>query len=77
MELQQRSVEYMSVFKKYDHLRPALLENMPLIESSRSKSVIANGEEQGNLLESDVSRTNEENLQQNEVLMIIIIIKRE
>ncbi|KAJ8303619.1 hypothetical protein KUTeg_020015 [Tegillarca granosa] len=66
VELQQRSVEYMSVFKKYDHLRPALLENMPLIESSRSKSVIANGEEQGNLLESDVNRTNEENLHQNE-----------
>lgn len=66
VELQQRSVEYMSVFKKYDHLRPALLENMPLIESSRSKSVIGNDEEQGNLLESDVSRTNEENLQQNE-----------
>ncbi|KAH9503437.1 AP-1 complex subunit gamma-1, partial [Bulinus truncatus] len=33
VELQQRSVEYTNVFSKFDHIRPALLEHMPLIES--------------------------------------------
>ncbi|CAL1527635.1 unnamed protein product [Lymnaea stagnalis] len=33
VELQQRSVEYSNLFSKFDHLRPALLEHMPLIEA--------------------------------------------
>ncbi|KAM9328916.1 AP-1 complex subunit gamma-like 2 [Gastrophryne carolinensis] len=34
VELQQRAVEYNALFKKYDHLRSAVLEKMPLPEKS-------------------------------------------
>ncbi|OWF34773.1 AP-1 complex subunit gamma-1-like isoform X2 [Mizuhopecten yessoensis] len=45
VELQQRSVEYTSVFTKFDHMRSALLEQMPLIEKSRSKNMLSNEDE--------------------------------
>nr|XP_025863336.1 AP-1 complex subunit gamma-like 2 isoform X2 [Vulpes vulpes] len=32
MELQQRAVEYNTLFRKYDHMRAAILEKMPLVE---------------------------------------------
>ncbi|XDA78063.1 hypothetical protein R6Z07F_008163 [Ovis aries] len=32
VELQQRAVEYNALFRKYDHLRAAVLEKMPLVE---------------------------------------------
>nr|XP_020460199.1 AP-1 complex subunit gamma-1-like [Monopterus albus] len=32
VELQQRAVEYNALFKKYDHMRAAVLERMPVIE---------------------------------------------
>nr|KAF6483074.1 adaptor related protein complex 1 subunit gamma 2 [Rousettus aegyptiacus] len=32
MELQQRAVEYNTLFRKYDHMRAAILEKMPLME---------------------------------------------
>lgn len=32
MELQQRAVEYNTLFQKYDHMRAAILEKMPLME---------------------------------------------
>ncbi|XP_072006771.1 AP-1 complex subunit gamma-like 2 [Engystomops pustulosus] len=34
VELQQRAVEYNALFKKYDHMRSAILEKMPLPENS-------------------------------------------
>ncbi|XP_044130242.1 AP-1 complex subunit gamma-like 2 [Bufo gargarizans] len=34
VELQQRAVEYNALFKKYDHMRPAILEKMPVPEKS-------------------------------------------
>uniref|UniRef100_F6UVW5 AP-1 complex subunit gamma n=1 Tax=Xenopus tropicalis TaxID=8364 RepID=F6UVW5_XENTR len=34
VELQQRAVEYNALFKKYDHMRPALLERMPIMEKA-------------------------------------------
>ncbi|MEE6500352.1 hypothetical protein FKM82_003749 [Ascaphus truei] len=34
VELQQRAVEYNALFKKYDHMRSALLERMPIMEKS-------------------------------------------
>uniref|UniRef100_A0A8C5N1S7 AP-1 complex subunit gamma n=1 Tax=Leptobrachium leishanense TaxID=445787 RepID=A0A8C5N1S7_9ANUR len=34
VELQQRAVEYNALFKKYDHMRPAILEKMPMEEKS-------------------------------------------
>uniref|UniRef100_A0A8C7YF07 AP-1 complex subunit gamma n=1 Tax=Oryzias sinensis TaxID=183150 RepID=A0A8C7YF07_9TELE len=42
VELQQRAVEYNALFKKYDHMRAAVLERMPLIEKNNSGN--ANGE---------------------------------
>ncbi|XP_006835485.1 PREDICTED: AP-1 complex subunit gamma-like 2 isoform X2 [Chrysochloris asiatica] len=32
VELQQRAVEYNTLFRKYDHMRAAVLEKMPLVE---------------------------------------------
>ncbi|PNI96669.1 AP1G2 isoform 9 [Pan troglodytes] len=32
VELQQRAVEYDTLFRKYDHMRAAILEKMPLVE---------------------------------------------
>ncbi|XP_037690508.1 AP-1 complex subunit gamma-like 2 isoform X2 [Choloepus didactylus] len=34
VELQQRAVEYNTLFRKYDHMRAAILEKMPLMEQS-------------------------------------------
>ncbi|XP_061077931.1 AP-1 complex subunit gamma-1 [Conger conger] len=34
VELQQRAIEYNALFKKYDHMRPALLERMPVMEKT-------------------------------------------
>uniref|UniRef100_A0A4W3J4C8 AP-1 complex subunit gamma n=1 Tax=Callorhinchus milii TaxID=7868 RepID=A0A4W3J4C8_CALMI len=34
VELQQRAVEYSALFMRFDHMRPALLERMPLIQKS-------------------------------------------
>ncbi|KAK3086859.1 hypothetical protein FSP39_024475 [Pinctada imbricata] len=48
VEIQQRSVEFTCIFKKYDNLRSALLEQMPLIESSRSKNVLSDSLENSN-----------------------------
>ncbi|XP_039110653.1 AP-1 complex subunit gamma-like 2 isoform X1 [Hyaena hyaena] len=35
VELQQRAVEYSTLFRKYDHMRAAILEKMPLVERGR------------------------------------------
>ncbi|XP_052047413.1 AP-1 complex subunit gamma-like 2 isoform X3 [Apodemus sylvaticus] len=34
VELQQRAVEYNTLFQKYDHMRAAILEKMPLVQRS-------------------------------------------
>ncbi|XP_016049903.1 AP-1 complex subunit gamma-like 2 isoform X2 [Erinaceus europaeus] len=34
VELQQRAVEYNALFRKYDHMRAAILEKMPVVEPS-------------------------------------------
>ncbi|XP_032897960.1 AP-1 complex subunit gamma-1-like isoform X2 [Amblyraja radiata] len=34
VELQQRAVEYSALFMRFDHMRPALLERMPLIQKT-------------------------------------------
>nr|KAG5693087.1 hypothetical protein BaRGS_014037 [Batillaria attramentaria] len=64
MELQQRSVEYTALFNKFDHMRPALLEHMPLIETHHH--TLENGlEDEGeDLLGGDpVTRANQHNMQ--------------
>uniref|UniRef100_A0A672V4S8 AP-1 complex subunit gamma n=1 Tax=Strigops habroptila TaxID=2489341 RepID=A0A672V4S8_STRHB len=40
VELQQRAVEYNALFKKYDHMRPALLERMPTLEREKGVHLI-------------------------------------
>jgi hypothetical protein len=64
IELQQRGVEFSQLFRKYEHLRPALLERMPPMETARPASssnpaAMTNGEtsedldatgDEGNLL---------------------------
>ncbi|XP_025076007.1 AP-1 complex subunit gamma-1-like isoform X3 [Pomacea canaliculata] len=65
MELQQRSVEYSTIFSGFDHLRAALLEHMPLIVTHHH--TLENGLEAGDdeyLSERDsISRTNQQNMQ--------------
>uniref|UniRef100_A0A8D0CXQ2 AP-1 complex subunit gamma n=1 Tax=Sander lucioperca TaxID=283035 RepID=A0A8D0CXQ2_SANLU len=55
VELQQRAVEYNALFKKYDHMRPALLERMPIMEKSASNGpteiVQTNGETEPSVVE--------------------------
>uniref|UniRef100_A0A8C3ASP6 AP-1 complex subunit gamma n=1 Tax=Cyclopterus lumpus TaxID=8103 RepID=A0A8C3ASP6_CYCLU len=52
VELQQRAVEYNALFKKYDHMRPALLERMPIMEKTAANGpteiVQTNGETEAN-----------------------------
>ncbi|KAM9322033.1 AP-1 complex subunit gamma-like 2 [Pholidichthys leucotaenia] len=45
VELQQRAVEYNALFKKYDHMRAAVLERMPVIE--KNSPGYTNGESTG------------------------------
>ncbi|XP_034038598.1 AP-1 complex subunit gamma-like 2 isoform X1 [Thalassophryne amazonica] len=62
VELQQRAVEYNALFKKYDHMRAAVLERMPVIEKNSGQ---INGESTGkalNMIETD-------KLKQGEVLL--------
>ncbi|XP_032239226.2 AP-1 complex subunit gamma-1 isoform X2 [Nematostella vectensis] len=45
MELQQRGVEYITLFKKYDNMRPALLEKMPAVQQNKMNGdAMSNGE---------------------------------
>ncbi|XP_061336000.1 AP-1 complex subunit gamma-1-like isoform X3 [Pezoporus flaviventris] len=56
VELQQRAVEYNALFKKYDHMRPALLERMPVMEkvtiNGPTEIVQSNGETESAGLET-------------------------
>uniref|UniRef100_A0A8C9FJH7 AP-1 complex subunit gamma n=1 Tax=Pavo cristatus TaxID=9049 RepID=A0A8C9FJH7_PAVCR len=56
VELQQRAVEYNALFKKYDHMRPALLERMPVMEkvttNGPTEIVQTNGETETAVLET-------------------------
>ncbi|TRY97156.1 hypothetical protein DNTS_009642 [Danionella cerebrum] len=56
VELQQRAVEYNALFKKYDHMRPALLERMPIMEKTATNGpaeiVQTNGETESTILDT-------------------------
>ncbi|VDH91650.1 AP-1 complex subunit gamma-1 [Mytilus galloprovincialis] len=76
VELQQRSVEYSQIFNKFDSLRFSLLEQMPLIETSRSKNILHENSSE-NLLngisdEGDVQKENKKNLQESPNILDIL-----
>ncbi|XP_053558293.1 AP-1 complex subunit gamma-like 2 [Bombina bombina] len=48
VELQQRAVEYNALFKKYDHMRSAILEKMPVEEKALTGDIKKATEEQEN-----------------------------
>ncbi|XP_058011617.1 AP-1 complex subunit gamma-1 isoform X2 [Pituophis catenifer annectens] len=56
VELQQRAVEYNALFKKYDHMRSALLERMPVLEKLAANGPTdvtqPNGEAEPTILET-------------------------
>uniref|UniRef100_A0A3Q3DJ58 AP-1 complex subunit gamma n=1 Tax=Hippocampus comes TaxID=109280 RepID=A0A3Q3DJ58_HIPCM len=55
VELQQRAVEYNALFKKYDHMRAAVLERMPVIE--RNSPGHRNGDSMGDVIkEAEVDK---------------------
>ncbi|KAK0045846.1 AP-1 complex subunit gamma-1-like isoform X2 [Biomphalaria pfeifferi] len=64
VELQQRSVEYTNVFSKFDHIRSALLEHMPLIEAHPHSLDVSYQEKNdySSLLSEPVSRPAQENV---------------
>ncbi|XP_048448250.1 AP-1 complex subunit gamma-1-like isoform X2 [Rhincodon typus] len=54
VELQQRAVEYNALFKKFDHMRSALLERMPIMEkvtNGPTETAQTNGESEPTILE--------------------------
>ncbi|XP_052229804.1 AP-1 complex subunit gamma-1-like isoform X2 [Dreissena polymorpha] len=61
-ELQQRAVEYTTIFRKYDHMRSALLEPMPLMQKSRSTAVLEESANGTTELLDTVEKLNTENI---------------
>uniref|UniRef100_A0A8C1B418 AP-1 complex subunit gamma n=2 Tax=Cyprinus carpio TaxID=7962 RepID=A0A8C1B418_CYPCA len=54
LELQQRAVEYNALFKKYDHMRAAVLERMPVMDKNSPGHT--NGDTSGEIKEPDPSK---------------------
>uniref|UniRef100_A0A8C1G4B0 Adaptor related protein complex 1 subunit gamma 2 n=1 Tax=Cyprinus carpio carpio TaxID=630221 RepID=A0A8C1G4B0_CYPCA len=54
LELQQRAVEYNALFKKYDHMRAAVLERMPVMDKNSPGHT--NGDTSGEIKEPDTSK---------------------
>uniref|UniRef100_A0A673IDG5 AP-1 complex subunit gamma n=1 Tax=Sinocyclocheilus rhinocerous TaxID=307959 RepID=A0A673IDG5_9TELE len=54
LELQQRAVEYNALFKKYDHMRAAVLERMPVMDKNLPGHT--NGDTPGEIKEPDTSK---------------------
>uniref|UniRef100_A0A672R7A6 AP-1 complex subunit gamma n=1 Tax=Sinocyclocheilus grahami TaxID=75366 RepID=A0A672R7A6_SINGR len=54
LELQQRAVEYNALFKKYDHMRAAVLERMPVMD--KNSPGYTNGDTPGEIKEPDTSK---------------------
>lgn len=57
VELQQRGVEFSQLFKKYEYLRPALLERMPPMEVARTSHDNGPPMTNGDLEEEELSNS--------------------
>ncbi|XP_015234916.1 PREDICTED: AP-1 complex subunit gamma-1-like [Cyprinodon variegatus] len=60
VELQQRAVEYNALFKKYDHMRAAVLERMPVIQKNSL------GQTNGEVSEETIKETQPGKVKQEE-----------
>ncbi|GFY61810.1 hypothetical protein TNIN_260921 [Trichonephila inaurata madagascariensis] len=73
VELQQRAIEFSSLFRKFDHLRPSLLERMPAMENRNSRETVVQNGEVG---EEDVSAVKEDkenkNVEDSNVLLDLL-----
>ncbi|XP_026342272.2 AP-1 complex subunit gamma-like 2 isoform X1 [Ursus arctos] len=57
VELQQRAVEYNTLFRKYDHMRAAILEKMPLVERGGTQDEEAKESKEAQLSEAALVST--------------------
>ncbi|XP_046883704.1 AP-1 complex subunit gamma-like 2 [Hypomesus transpacificus] len=64
VELQQRAVEYNALFKKYDHMRAAVLERMPVIDKNSP------GHTNGESTEGTIKERESIKLKQGEAVLI-------
>uniref|UniRef100_A0A8C9SRZ5 AP-1 complex subunit gamma n=1 Tax=Scleropages formosus TaxID=113540 RepID=A0A8C9SRZ5_SCLFO len=76
VELQQRAVEYNALFKKYDHMRAALLERMPVMEKTAANGpteiVQTNGEAEPSVLDvKHVPSAPQPSVQANDLLDLL------
>ncbi|XP_035208800.1 LOW QUALITY PROTEIN: AP-1 complex subunit gamma-1-like [Stegodyphus dumicola] len=76
VELQQRAIEFSSLFRKYNHLRPSLLEHMPAMESKSSNNVAI---QNGDITEEDLfsnaikeNKENQKNVEDSSVLLDLL-----
>ncbi|GFG37089.1 hypothetical protein Cfor_05758 [Coptotermes formosanus] len=86
IELQQRGVEFSQLFRKYEHMRPALLERMPPMETARPNAVnnpaaMTNGEtsedldgtgDEGNLHVDGRKGFGESEIQDSNALLVLL-----
>ncbi|PNF30357.1 AP-1 complex subunit gamma-1 [Cryptotermes secundus] len=86
IELQQRGVEFSQLFRKYEHMRPALLERMPPMETARpadanNTAALTNGEtsedldavgDEGNLLVDGTKEFRESETQDSNALLVLL-----
>ncbi|XP_032421675.1 AP-1 complex subunit gamma-like 2 [Xiphophorus hellerii] len=63
VELQQRAVEYNALFKKYDHMRAAVLERMPVIQKNSL------GQTNGELSEEPIKESQPGKVKQEEMAL--------
>ncbi|GIY03150.1 hypothetical protein CEXT_485491 [Caerostris extrusa] len=73
VELQQRAIEFSSLFRKFDNLRPSLLERMPAMENKSSReTVVQNGEVGDDELNVVKDEKENKNIEDSSVLLDLL-----